>query len=418
MKLNRAGMIVTIFLLLLLTMAGASFAQAQDSDGDTVPDTRDNCPQEFGTVANHGCPDRPADDRDSDGVADFVDQCPDAAGTGFSNGCPTGGTQPEQTPYVPIAPNWTDPNACMVGVPVNAPSNVNVRALAGMDQEILGTVAPGTQWEPWLRDYDETNQIWFDGAPVQGGWVRGDQVILHGDCVYLPQVIHVDAPDNSPGIIIADFDPSLIPHLGPNDPITIPGPIIIDMDDIPVVNPTHVSPPTATPNPGRMPVFHLMLGDQEVPLEHKPFFVLLGGEDPSFPFEAFVLMPEFGDGEGQCTPEAWQQGMEDLGFTDGTDPDPIGLLLPAVQKVREAASRARGGVNVAVGDLTGDGAQASPFFMLGDGSVRMGDGSVMPGDGGCATWVFIPDGGAAEDHTLGGGSFTGLVGFGLLLPAV
>ncbi len=95
----------------------------------------------------------------------------------------------------------------------------------------------------------------------------------------------------------------------------------------------------------------------------------------------------------------------------------IGLLLPAVQKVREAAARANGGVHVAVGDLTGDGAQGSPFFMLGDGSVRMGDGSVMPGDGGCATWVFIP-GGAAEDHAVGGGILSSSLVAGLLLPAV
>lgn len=52
----------------------------KDSDGDGVTDSRDECPNEPGTVK--GCP-----DRDKDGVADKDDECPDVRGIAALNGC-------------------------------------------------------------------------------------------------------------------------------------------------------------------------------------------------------------------------------------------------------------------------------------------------------------------------------------------
>ncbi|WP_084694754.1 OmpA family protein [Pontibacter korlensis] len=54
-----------------------------DTDGDGVPDYQDECPSEAGVANLNGCP-----DRDGDGVADKNDQCPDEAGTAATNGCP------------------------------------------------------------------------------------------------------------------------------------------------------------------------------------------------------------------------------------------------------------------------------------------------------------------------------------------
>ena len=45
----------------------------KDTDGDGVPDSKDNCPAEKGTV--YGCP-----DSDGDGIADKDDACKDVAG--------------------------------------------------------------------------------------------------------------------------------------------------------------------------------------------------------------------------------------------------------------------------------------------------------------------------------------------------
>lgn len=53
----------------------------KDTDADGIPDSKDNCPTEKGTV--YGCP-----DTDGDGIADKDDKCKDVAGVYRYNGCP------------------------------------------------------------------------------------------------------------------------------------------------------------------------------------------------------------------------------------------------------------------------------------------------------------------------------------------
>ena len=52
-----------------------------DADGDTLEDSEDVCPFLAGKVELNGCP-----DKDEDGLADILDECPDVKGT--VNGCP------------------------------------------------------------------------------------------------------------------------------------------------------------------------------------------------------------------------------------------------------------------------------------------------------------------------------------------
>ncbi|WP_194851767.1 OmpA family protein [Nonlabens antarcticus] len=54
-----------------------------DTDGDTVLDKDDECPEVAGLVALNGCP-----DTDGDGIADKDDECPTVAGLAKFNGCP------------------------------------------------------------------------------------------------------------------------------------------------------------------------------------------------------------------------------------------------------------------------------------------------------------------------------------------
>jgi len=53
-----------------------------DSDGDGVPDSEDECPEEAGPNFLNGCP-----DADGDGIADKDDDCPYEAGPPANNGC-------------------------------------------------------------------------------------------------------------------------------------------------------------------------------------------------------------------------------------------------------------------------------------------------------------------------------------------
>jgi outer membrane protein OmpA-like peptidoglycan-associated protein len=59
--------------------------QATDSDGDSVPDNIDACPDRPGPASNAGCP---LTDSDGDGVPDVEDRCPQQPGSRQNEGCP------------------------------------------------------------------------------------------------------------------------------------------------------------------------------------------------------------------------------------------------------------------------------------------------------------------------------------------
>jgi hypothetical protein len=59
-----------------------------DSDSDGIPDAQDVCPLEFGTPANHGCPEPAPQDGDGDQIPDSQDRCPGQPGPAESGGCP------------------------------------------------------------------------------------------------------------------------------------------------------------------------------------------------------------------------------------------------------------------------------------------------------------------------------------------
>jgi outer membrane protein OmpA-like peptidoglycan-associated protein len=72
-----------------------------DRDGDGVPDYKDDCPDEPGKPELNGCP-----DRDGDGIADKDDECPDTPGLAKFNGCPDsdGDGVPDQKDECPDTP--------------------------------------------------------------------------------------------------------------------------------------------------------------------------------------------------------------------------------------------------------------------------------------------------------------------------
>ncbi|MBL7729196.1 MAG: OmpA family protein [Dinghuibacter sp.] len=55
----------------------------KDTDNDGIVDDEDDCPNDAGSAALKGCP-----DKDGDGIADKNDNCPDKAGVAKYNGCP------------------------------------------------------------------------------------------------------------------------------------------------------------------------------------------------------------------------------------------------------------------------------------------------------------------------------------------
>lgn len=460
--MQRRKKLFWISLLVIALLAFAGTAYAQDGDGDGVPDTADRCPNQPGPRTNGGCPlatptpaaGVPVADRDGDGVADFVDACPDQAGTGFTGGCPEG-VQPvriEPTQAVPqVIMVWDITDECRVGVPLNSPGSVNVRDVPSMSGVILGQLAPGAQFEPWFRDYDENNQVWFGGAPTANGygWVNGSVVINNGMCVNLPMVVHVDAPQAPP--VEVKFDPNLIPEeLRPDgdsfdlrDLLVTHDVILVDWGDLGLTPDVTITPtvqPTQTAGAGGGAHVRVFDGrgvsinwlDPEdgsfIPTDQK--MMVFGHENggqnciligETFCIDLIVLLPDpdadpgVGDPTGQCTFDQMMEGLELAGYDD---PSPIALLLPAVQKVREAAARMGdgsvrpGGISVAGGDLNGDGFDTAWLLELladpPDPDMPSACGVVMIGyDPAFNGGVNI----AAADDTQG-------ILIGLLLPAI
>jgi iron complex outermembrane recepter protein len=61
----------------------APVVRAPDRDNDSVPDSKDVCPDAAGPASLQGCP-----DKDGDGIADKDDKCPEVAGMRMFGGCP------------------------------------------------------------------------------------------------------------------------------------------------------------------------------------------------------------------------------------------------------------------------------------------------------------------------------------------
>ena len=88
-----------------------TFGCPLDSDGDGLYDYMDNCPQEYGPLANSGCP---WGDKDKDGITDDQDKCPDTPGVLRFQGCPDrdGDGIPDSEDQCPTVPGVREYRGC------------------------------------------------------------------------------------------------------------------------------------------------------------------------------------------------------------------------------------------------------------------------------------------------------------------
>lgn len=124
MKLYK---IIGVLGLLFVVLVGLASAQ-NDRDGDGLPDTRDQCPDAAGALANNGCPPsdfapNPQTDSDRDGIPDSSDACPQQAGLAEWGGCPD--TDSDRIPDIrdncPTVAGVVENNGCPAAPPPNNP---------------------------------------------------------------------------------------------------------------------------------------------------------------------------------------------------------------------------------------------------------------------------------------------------------
>jgi hypothetical protein len=176
--------------------------QPADSDGDGLPDTRDNCPNEAGLPDNNGCPPaaQPVGDADGDGLADNVDACPNQAGASENGGCPIVPTA-TLVPAI-VLPTMPTGGPCVIATLDAAP--VNVRETPSTDAAIVASLDPASLYAVIGRNADNT---WLQ---VNGGWVAGFVSRLGGDCSALLQT---DGLSNT--ILVGEQPPAAIGLLLP-----------------------------------------------------------------------------------------------------------------------------------------------------------------------------------------------------------
>jgi hypothetical protein len=129
-------------------------AQPLDSDGDTLPDTRDNCPTLAGPVENGGCPITAPTDSDA---------CPALVGIPASNGCPI---PPSPTPAVVLPPLPTS-GACVLAT-IDA-DFVNIRETTSTSAAIVAQLNPAIVVNVLAKTTTPEGE-WFQ---IDGGWVAG-----------------------------------------------------------------------------------------------------------------------------------------------------------------------------------------------------------------------------------------------------
>ena len=179
---------------------------AQDSDGDGIIDSEDNCPfisglgTRFGGVNGpNGCP----VDSDSDGINDGNDRCPfQAANT--STGCPDGVTSPATATDTPN-PLPSLPGGDVCAIATDDRVRVNRRAGPSTDQDIVARMDP-TDIYTGVQQSNQSDGTWFELR--NGGWVAGYVVRTNAACNSLP-LAQPNVTD-TPQVITATPQPAVI----------------------------------------------------------------------------------------------------------------------------------------------------------------------------------------------------------------
>lgn len=188
-------LIIHLVLIALLLISGLAYAQpgTDDNDGDGLPNSVDQCPNEAGPRENNGCPVR----RPTEVPTERPTEVPNNGGGGSTNDTGAPAATPEPTPtaqpeiVVTLIPLTTE-GPC-VASPAGA-YNVNIREYPSQFSDMVGVLGIN-RTAPVLdvaqiffyaepeRVVERDSPLWYQ-IDMNGviGWVAAEVVRLGGDC--------------------------------------------------------------------------------------------------------------------------------------------------------------------------------------------------------------------------------------------
>jgi|GEM_PF-6764144 len=384
--MKRFSWLIALIAVFSLTLSVLGQAEpAPDRDGDGVPDSSDLCISDSGPASNSGCPVPVVADRDSDGVSDDIDQCPDTNGANFNNGCPVEpAATPEPTVDPVIVPNPLNPDpGCYLTAQTNQP--VRIRAKTTITSDVIGLMSPNQSYKvtviatPILQPgpdggyilrfpEDEAHPWWYK---IENGWVS--ETVVNNSCFpretkpqagqFVPQNIGLTLDDRlDPFACIRPYPEAQFclldlplgkgsnTHPIKGEPTCNPLPYgyLFCHQDLPlqVLRPAGEDSATSKDEPICNPLpYGYLYCHQDLPLASSaPNSDANSGLTPETrcvnlpdgrPLCYSILVAYSPETENQSDCPIIPQGLTLFG---GGSPDvEVGLLLPAVQKVREAA---------------------------------------------------------------------------------
>lgn len=191
----RRAVILILFLFALLAWGSATLTVGQgviivlptatpnhDSDGDGLPDTRDQCPTQAGPIDNNGCPQTfPQPNPNPSDNNPPVDPLPPASGG--DNTQPSG----ESVNPPPFVPPALPTDRCVITPAVD--NRINVRRSPSMDGEIIGRLLPGVVYDA-LGYVVSNGEVWmqltsYEGSDGTVGYAAKSVVL---SSVFCPQI--------------------------------------------------------------------------------------------------------------------------------------------------------------------------------------------------------------------------------------
>ncbi|GEM_PF-4695467 len=195
---------VSLLVILFVSSTTAFALQVFDGDGDGVPDSQDQCPNEQGSPLNNGCPlPDQLPDADGDGTADFLDLCPTVYGSSENNGCPPGQAPENQpTPTTFNIPPLPNSDTCIAAT--GSTQNVNIRAEPNVGAPIVGVLTPFEVVNVIMRYRVIGGDNWI---LTDRGWIVEYVLRFGGDCSALAETVTNPSILSSVGSVISRIIP-------------------------------------------------------------------------------------------------------------------------------------------------------------------------------------------------------------------